>query len=101
MASIYYKNIKYGGSGSGTAYGGTTVPTSSLGDNGDYYYQYDESGDVKIIYVKLDDAWHKIDGGDIIGGDECFINDLNKLNVAMDITEAEGIGLIGTKITEE
>ena len=56
-----------GGGGGGSAYGGTDAPTSSIGSNGDYYYQYDSiTGDVKIMYVKLSNTWHKIDGGDII-----------------------------------
>lgn len=68
MASIFYKNIMYGGGGgSGTAYGGTEAPSASIGSNGDYYYQYSETtGDVGIVYVKLSNTWHKIDGGDIV-----------------------------------
>lgn len=62
-----------GGGGGSNVYGGTSAPTSSIGESGDYYYQYEEpSGDIKITYVKLEDTWHKLDGGDIIiigGGD--------------------------------
>lgn len=69
MPTIFYKDKMYsgGGGGSGTAYGGTDIPSSSLGTNGDYYYQYSETtGDVGIVYVKLSNIWHKIDGGDVI-----------------------------------
>lgn len=56
-----------GGGGGSNVYGGTSAPTSSIGESGDYYYQYEESsGDIKITYVKLEDTWHKLDGGDII-----------------------------------
>ena len=65
MAFYQCLGVSGGGGGSGTAYGGTSVPSASLGNNGDYYYQWDESGDVQITYVKLDNTWHKIAGGDV------------------------------------
>lgn len=68
MGIIKYKDIAYGGGGGGQARGGTDLPAASLGANGDYYYQYDQNGDVQIAYVKLDNIWHKLMGGDIIGG---------------------------------
>lgn len=66
--AIAYNNKIYAtGGGGGKAYGGTATPTAGIGKNGDYYYQYDgETSEVRIIYVKLDGEWHKIDGGDVI-----------------------------------
>jgi hypothetical protein len=59
--------------GGGNTYGGNATPDASIGTEGDYYYQYDlTTGDVQITYVKLNDVWHKIAGGDVIiigGGD--------------------------------
>jgi hypothetical protein len=74
-----------GGGGGSNVYGGTSAPTSSIGESGDYYYQYEEpSGDIKITYVKLEDTWHKLDGGDIIiiGGGDKLEADYGAFNVA-------------------
>lgn len=51
-----------GGGGGTTAYGGTTPPAASLGNNGDFYYQYDSIEDemTMTFYVKLNNAWRKI-----------------------------------------
>lgn len=50
------------GGGGTTAYGGTTPPAASLGNNGDFYYQYDSIEDemTMTFYVKLNNAWRKI-----------------------------------------
>lgn len=69
MGIIKYKDIAYGGGGGGQARGGTDLPAASLGANGDYYYQWDATGEVQIVYVKLSNVWHKITGGDVISGD--------------------------------
>ncbi len=58
------------GGGGTTAYGGTTPPAASLGNNGDFYYQYDSIEDemTMTFYVKLNNAWRKIltpSGGDL------------------------------------
>ncbi len=50
------------GGGGTTAYGGTTPPAASLGNNGDFYYQYDSIDDemTMTFYVKLNNVWRKI-----------------------------------------
>jgi hypothetical protein len=74
MGVIYYNNKMYACGGGGNTYGGNDTPDASIGTEGDYYYQYDlTTGDVQITYVKLNDVWHKIAGGDVIiigGGDK-------------------------------
>lgn len=74
MGVIYYNNKMYACGGGGNTYGGNATPDASIGTEGDYYYQYDlTTGDVQITYVKLNDVWHKIAGGDVIvigGGDK-------------------------------
>ena len=72
MGVIYYKDKMYAGGGGCNSYGGTDTPTSTIGTDGDYYYQYDQTGDIQISYVKLSGVWHKIAGGDIIGGGEPY-----------------------------
>lgn len=69
MAVIYYKDKMYASGGGCQSYGGIETPTASLGEDGDYYYQWDSSGEVQITYVRLSGAWHKIAGGDVISGD--------------------------------
>ena len=102
MGIIKYKDIAYGGGGGGQARGGTDLPAASLGANGDYYYQYDQNGDVQIAYVKLDNTWHKLLGGDIIGGgEEFYINDLLKISKIIDTSEEDGGVKTGTIIEEE
>lgn len=67
MGTIYYQGIQYSGTGAGTnSYGGTTPPSSDLGNNGDYYYLLNENNKVAIIYVKLNNEWIEIEGGDVI-----------------------------------
>lgn len=67
MGTIYYQGIQYSGAGtSSTPYGGTTPPSSSLGKNGDYYYLLNGNNKVAIIYVKLNNEWIEIEGGDVI-----------------------------------
>lgn len=94
MPTLFYKGKMYsgGGGGSGTAYGGTDIPSSSLGTNGDYYYQYDSSGDVQIVYVNLLGVWHKIVGGNIIFG---IVKEENALRVGhtADKTDIYAIGV--------
>lgn len=72
MPVIYYKDKMYASGGGCQSYGGQDAPIASIGTDGDYYYQYDATGDVQITYVRLSGAWHKIAGGDVIiieGGD--------------------------------
>lgn len=64
MASIYYKGNKYFG-GTGKSYGGTSIPTSALGSDGDYYYLISD-GVASVIYVKLNGTWVEVYGGDVI-----------------------------------
>jgi hypothetical protein len=67
MGVIYYNNKMYACGSGGNTYGGNAIPDDSIGTEGDYYYQYDlTTGDVQITYVKLNDVWHKIAGGDVI-----------------------------------
>jgi hypothetical protein len=91
MGIIKYKDIVYGGGGGGQARGGTDLPAATLGANGDYYYQYDQNGDVQIAYVKLDNTWHKLMGGDIIGGG----GDMSSLNPHFEIVGPKEICLEG------
>lgn len=82
MSAIFYKGKAYiSGAGGSKAYGGTDAPPASLGKEGSYYFQWDDSGDVKIVYIKLDGAWHKIEGGDIIGGGTTY-TDYAKYSIA-------------------
>lgn len=102
MGIIKYKDIAYGGGGGGQARGGTDLPAASLGANGDYYYQYDQNGDVQIAYVKLDNTWHKLMGGDIIGGGgDFYVNDLLKISQIIDTSEEDGGAKTGIIIEEE
>ena len=96
MGIIKYKDIAYGGGGGGQARGGTDLPAASLGANGDYYYQYDQNGDVQIAYVKLDNTWHKLMGGDIIiiGGEDYYTDKLQDIVYAV-TSEEDGLCKIG------
>ena len=69
MAVIFYKDKMYASGGGCQSYGGIETPTVSLGEDGDYYYQWDATEEVQITYVKLSNVWHKIAGGDVISGD--------------------------------
>lgn len=40
---------------------GTGAPGAGVGSNGDYYFQYDDSGDA--IYKKTGGSWVKVGGG--------------------------------------
>ena len=64
MGTIYYQGQQYLG-GTGQTYGGTTPPSSSLGNNGDYYYLIGSNGKASIVYVKLNNSWIEIYGGDV------------------------------------
>lgn len=85
-----------GGGGGGQAHGGTETPSVNLGNNGDYYYQYDQTGDIQIVYVKLNDDWHKLVGGDIIGG-----GDMSSLNPHYSFVGLKDICLEGEIINNE
>jgi phage minor structural protein len=60
-------------SGGGKAWGGYNIPTSDIGSDGDYYYQFNQDGDVAITYVKINGLWYKIAGGDAGGAENCSI----------------------------
>lgn len=95
MGIIKYKDIAYGGGGGGQARGGTDLPAASLGANGDYYYQYDQNGDVQIAYIKLDNTWHKLMGGDIIGGGGDNFSDKITNMIMAQMSSENGFALIG------
>ena len=61
MGVIMYQDKMYS-CGIGYSYGGRNAPSSSVGNNGDYYYQWDSSGKVQTTYVKISGAWHEISG---------------------------------------
>lgn len=73
MSAIFYNGELYA-SGGGSAYGGTNTPTSDIGSDGDFYYQFNELSEVAVSYVKIDGAWHKVAGGDVIDGDVTSTN---------------------------
>lgn len=58
-------------SGGGKAWGGYNIPTSDIGSDGDYYYQFNQNDEVAITYVKINGTWYKIEGGDAGGGEYC------------------------------
>lgn len=60
-------------SGGGKAWGGYNIPSSDIGSDGDYYYQFNQDGDVAITYVKINGLWYKIAGGDAGGAENCSI----------------------------
>lgn len=77
MSAIFYNGELYA-SGGGSAYGGTNTPTSDIGSDGDFYYQFNELSEVAVSYVKIDGTWHKIAGGDVIiieGGEPYYEDD--------------------------
>ena len=57
--------------GGGKAWGGYNIPTSDIGSDGDYYYQFNQNDEVAITYVKINGTWYKIEGGDAGGGEYC------------------------------
>lgn len=57
--------------GGGKAWGGYSIPTSDIGSDGDYYYQFNQNDEVAITYVKINGTWYKIDGGDAGGEEYC------------------------------
>jgi hypothetical protein len=72
MSAIFYNDVLYASGGS--AYGGINTPTSDIGSDGDFYYQFNELSEVAISYVKIGGTWHKIAGGDVIDGDVTSTN---------------------------
>ena len=58
-------------SGGGKAWGGYNIPTSDIGSDGDYYYQFNQNDEVAITYVKINGTWYKIEGGDAGGEEYC------------------------------
>ena len=57
--------------GGGKAWGGYSIPTSDIGSDGDYYYQFNQNDEVAITYVKINGTWYKIEGGDAGGEEYC------------------------------
>lgn len=57
MGTIFYKGIAYGGGGGGLVYSGTSVPSSSLGQNGDAYFRLDVNGNIIENYINLEGTW--------------------------------------------
>mgnify|MGYP007115369936 CR=1 FL=1 len=57
--------------GGGKAWGGYNIPTSDIGSDGDYYYQFNQNDEVAITYVKINGTWYKIEGGDAGGEETC------------------------------
>lgn len=96
MAVIYYKDKMYASGGGCQSYGGQDAPIASIGTDGDYYYQYDATGDVQITYVKLNEVWHKIAGGDIIiiGGEDYYTDKIQDIVYAV-TSEEDGLCKIG------
>lgn len=96
MPVIYYKDKMYASGGGCQSYGGIETPTASLGEDGDYYYQWDTTGEVQITYVKLSNVWHKIAGGDviIIGGEDYYTDKMQDI-VYASVSEEDGLCKIG------
>lgn len=98
MGVIFYKDKMYS-SGNGYSYGGDTPPSSSIGNDGDYYYLWDTSGKVQITYVKIGGEWHEIAGGDINIGDAYYTNSGYDVLMAT-VTDNDGMAHEGAKEEE-
>ncbi len=90
MSSIYYQGEQYLG-GTGQSYGGTTPPSSSLGNNGDYYYLIGSDNKASVVYVKLNNSWIEIYGGDVITGTPYYTNYGNFKTIGNNNIGMEGI----------
>ena len=67
MATIFYNNVEYGGTGNEVHYG-TTIPASSLGVNGDAYFRLDANGNLIEEYIKLGSNWTLVPKSDAVLG---------------------------------
>lgn len=99
MGVIMYQDKMYS-CGNGYSYGGNVAPSSSIGNDGDYYYLWDASGKVQVTYVKISGEWHEIAGGDISIGESYYTDRGNDVLMAI-MSDEDAMAHEGIKEEEE